>query len=188
MHACVLLNNDVDAIVRGSLYWTTSGPTSTPSWAANGSDWFDVSRRPRLQRACFTADRWDNVIGVCDRFDARIRRRRARQLAASTARGASRSFCTQFPLARVTQAKRARAAPHQIEPIEGGSVRALFEQRPASTQPLSRTRSARSRRRARRSAAFNARAQRLSQRAAVGATATFRQSPVPLTGLTGNGT
>jgi hypothetical protein len=64
--------------LTGSLRWTASDPTSTPSRAANDSDWFDVSgdrvgkRRALPLVACFTTDRWDNTVGVCDRFDARL--------------------------------------------------------------------------------------------------------------------
>ncbi len=48
------------------------------SWAANCSDWIDVSgdrvgKRHALPRvARFTTDRWDNTVGVCDRFDTRL--------------------------------------------------------------------------------------------------------------------
>ncbi len=65
-------------MTTGSLCWTASDPTSTPSWAANGSDWFDVSgdrvgKRHALPLvARFTTDRWDNTVGVCDRFDTRL--------------------------------------------------------------------------------------------------------------------
>jgi hypothetical protein len=44
----------------------------------NGSDWIDVSGDRVRQRhalplvARFTTDRWDNTVGVCDRFDTRL--------------------------------------------------------------------------------------------------------------------
>jgi hypothetical protein len=74
----------------GSLCWTVSGPTSTRSWAANGSDWLVIvsGDRVRLSRVRFTNDRWDNAIAVCDRLDAWLRRRRARQLRRLAARHA----------------------------------------------------------------------------------------------------
>ncbi len=78
----------------------------------NGSDWFDVSgdrvgKRHALPLvARFTTDRWD--IAVVFAIDSTPGSTTARS-AASTARGASRSFCSgprRPPLARVTQAER----------------------------------------------------------------------------------
>jgi hypothetical protein len=100
--------------------------------------------------ARFTTDRWDNTVGVCDRFDARLRRQRARQLPRLAARHAVSAVGRAVPLARVTQAERrelrlAVSNATGSEPaIESGSVRALFEQRllplaSASTQPSSRS-------------------------------------------------
>jgi hypothetical protein len=42
----------------------------------------------RLSHARFTNDRWDKPIDVCDRLDAQLRRRRARQLPRLAARHA----------------------------------------------------------------------------------------------------
>jgi hypothetical protein len=44
--------------------------------------------RSCLSCSRFTNDRWDNPIDVCDRLDARLRRRRARQLPRLAARHA----------------------------------------------------------------------------------------------------
>ena len=85
---------------------------STPSWAANGSDWFDVSGDRVRQRhalplvARFTNDRWDNTVGVCDRFDARSTT--ARSAAFTTRRRVTQflQWAAPSPLARVTQAER----------------------------------------------------------------------------------
>jgi hypothetical protein len=106
----------------------------------NDSDWFDVSghrvgKRDALPLvARFTNDRWDNTVGVCDRLDTRLD---DGTLGSSTARGASRSYCSgprRPPLTRVTQAERrelrlADSSGADSEPaIEGDSVCALFEQ------------------------------------------------------------
>jgi hypothetical protein len=83
--------------------------TWTPSWVANDSDWFDVSgdrvgKRHALPLvARITNDRWDNTVGVCDRFDTRLD---DGALGSFHGRGASRSFCSgprRPPLARVTR-------------------------------------------------------------------------------------
>jgi hypothetical protein len=99
---------------------------STPSWAAHDSDWIEVSgdRVGNVTRfrliARFTNDRWDNTVGVCDRFDTQLDD------------GALGSF---HGSRRVTQAERhelrlAVSSAAGSEPaIEGGSACALFEQR-----------------------------------------------------------
>jgi hypothetical protein len=125
--ATVLLNDGFAVLDR------ERSPMST-SWAANGSDWFDVSgdasanvTRFRLSRASpTTAGTIRLVSAIGSTPDSSTARS-----AASTARGASRSFwqwASLSPLARVT-GRAARAAPHRLEPIESGSVRALFERR-----------------------------------------------------------
>jgi hypothetical protein len=119
---CVLLNDDVDpdcaarrkrlcCCTTGSLCWTASDPTSTPSWATNVSDWFDVSgdrvrnvTRFRLSRASPTTAgtiRLMFEIGSTPGFD---------DGALGSFHGSRR--VTQFlqwdapsPLARVTQAE-----------------------------------------------------------------------------------
>ncbi len=153
---CVLLNNDVDPIVRraveavdawryveqatvllndGFAVLDGERPTSTPSWVANGIDWFDVNgdrvgKRHALPLVTrFTNDRWDNTVGVCGRFDARLD-----DGALGSFHGSRR--VTQFlqwaappPLVLVTQAERldlrlAVSSAAGSEPaIEGGSVR-----------------------------------------------------------------
>ncbi len=85
--------------------------------------------------ARFTNDRWDNTVGVCDRLDTRLRRQRARQLHGSWRVTQFLQWAAPPPLARVTQAewherRLAVSTAAGSEPaIEGGSVRALFEQR-----------------------------------------------------------
>ncbi len=98
---CVLLNDDVDAIVRRarskqSMRWRYVEAQATvllcDGFAVLNGERPDVDsklgdnrqrlvrreRRPRRQRhalplvAHFTTDRWDNTIGVCDRFDTRL--------------------------------------------------------------------------------------------------------------------
>jgi hypothetical protein len=114
--------------------------------------------RFRLSRASPTTA-WDNTVGVCDRFDTRLRRRRARQLPQLAA--ASRSFCSGPRSHRWRASRRPRELRLAVsnaagtEPaIEGGSGARALRTAPAAVAsgPLSRsgcTRSARSRRRAR---------------------------------------
>jgi hypothetical protein len=85
--ATVLLNDGFAVLDR-------ERPDVDSKLGDNGSDWFDVSgdrvgKRHALPLvARFTNDRWDNTVGVCDRFDTRLRRRRARQLPRLAARHA----------------------------------------------------------------------------------------------------
>jgi hypothetical protein len=147
---CCCLTGDVDSKLGG-----------------NGSDWIDVSGDRVRQRHALpcrasptTAGSMRLVFAIGSTPGSTTTRS-----AASTTRGASRSFCSgprRAPLARVTQAERRelRLAVSSVAgselAIEGGSVRALFEQRllPLASGvdaafALGCTRSARSRRRAR---------------------------------------
>jgi hypothetical protein len=105
--AIVLLYDDGFAVLDRERH-----DVDSTSWAANDRDWIDVSgdrvgKRHALPLvARFTNDRWDNTVGVCDRFDTRLD-----DSALGSFDGSRR--VTQFlqwaappPLARVTQAER----------------------------------------------------------------------------------
>jgi hypothetical protein len=159
-----LLNNDVDPIVRRARSKTVealalrrgaSDRALYDGFAALDRERPDIDskqggkrqrldrreRRPRRQRhavplvACFTTDRWDNTVGVCDRFDARLDDGALGSFHDSRRVLQFLQWAVPSPLARVTQAERhdlrlAVSSAAGSEPtIEGGSVRALFEQR-----------------------------------------------------------
>jgi hypothetical protein len=65
--------------------------------------------RNRLSCVRFTNDRWDNPIDVCDRLDAWLRRRRARQLRRLAARHAVSAVGRPRPLDRRLRAGRRHA-------------------------------------------------------------------------------
>jgi len=179
---CVLLNNDVDPIVRRarsklSMRWRYAEAQATvllndgfavldrerpdvdSKLGDNDSDWFDVSgdrvgKRHALPLvARFTNDRWDNTVGVCDRFDTRLD-----DGALGSFHGSRR--VTQFlqwaapsPLARVTQAERRElrlavsTASRRLRATvcARSSTAPAAAWRAASTRPLSRSGCARSR-------------------------------------------
>jgi hypothetical protein len=107
----------------------------------NDRDWVDVSgdrvgKRHALPLvARFTNDRWDNTVGVCDRFDTQLDADALGSFHGSRRVTQLLQWAAPPPLARVTQAERRelRFAVSSVAgselAIEGGSVRALFEQR-----------------------------------------------------------
>jgi hypothetical protein len=114
-------------------------------------------RRPRRQRharplvARFTNDRWDNTIGVCDRFDTRLRRRRARQLPRLAARHAVSAVGRAAPRWRASRRPSGAscALPSRVRLAASWRLRvavrarssnsACCRWRAASTRPLSRS-------------------------------------------------
>ena len=149
---CVLLNDDVDPIVRRarsklSMRWRyaesvlferrirCAGPRATRRRLQAGRqrrDWFDVSgdrvgkchALPLVAR--FTNDRWDNTVGVCDRFDTRLDDGALGSFDDSRRVTQFLQWAAPFPLVRVTRAERrelrlADSSAAASEPaIEGG--------------------------------------------------------------------
>ena len=131
--------SDRAACTTGSLCWTHERPDVDSKLGDKRHRLVRRERRPRRQRharplvARFTTDCRDNTVGVCDRFDIQFD-----DGALGSFHGSRR--VTQFVQwaapcpGRVTQAERhelrlAVSSAAGSEPaIEGGSVRALFEQ------------------------------------------------------------
>jgi hypothetical protein len=112
-------------------------PTSIRSWVANGNDWFDVKRRNvtrfRLSRASPTTAGTIRLVFAIGSTPASTTARSA----ASTARGASRSFCSGPRRPRWRASRRPSGAscvsPSRVRLAVSRRLRAavcaLFEQR-----------------------------------------------------------
>jgi hypothetical protein len=65
--------------------------------------------------ARFTTNRWDTTVGVCDRFDTRLDDGALGSFHGSRRVAQFLQWAAPPPLACVTQAERARAAPRRLE-------------------------------------------------------------------------